>query len=82
MNFPIRSICLGVSLFAVLAGAVAPAAAKHRVFCVPQGHKLSSACRSHGYVNGAPAHFKADRRAAYRSHSLHHHSMRQHSTGQ
>ena len=69
MKSTTKCMFFGVILVA-LSAAEAEAAAHHK-FCTPQGTKLSSACRSHGYVNGAPAHFKVDRQAANRSRAHH-----------
>jgi hypothetical protein len=67
-----KRVAFGFSLVVFFAYGAAPAAASHHKFCVPQGTKLGSSCRSHGYANGARAHFKANNRAAYRARDVHH----------
>jgi len=72
MNSTVKVFALSFSMVAFLTGAAAAAATGgHHKFCVPQGTKLSTACRSHGYVNGATAHFKADARAEKRAREAH-----------
>jgi hypothetical protein len=71
MKATMYGVLVGVSLVSLLAGQ-ATAASKHHKLCVPQGSKLSAACQSYGYVNGAPAHFKADRRSSHRPEASRH----------
>jgi hypothetical protein len=72
MNPTVKAFAISFSMVAFISGAAAAAATgSHHKFCVPQGTKLSSACRSHGYANGATAHFKADARAEKRAREAH-----------